>query len=255
VAVAAKKKKRKSAHSSSQWGVKLAGIVLCAFFVLGVITGLSRPGHQLALRIHALLALWPHHSGSALIPDGFTAMSNGPTPDGNDNSVALVRRDGGFYVLDPAGDLRGPVAPEAQPDLPILSGPALAYADAPQLMRDAAVMVRAEAGLNHLISEMRVASDSTATLFLEHPQVSITIDENRSAAGIRRAVQMLHLWQGHQQLLAAIDLTASDEAVVRLKPAAFGRAGINAEMQKVAFTSARTGGVGHSKYYAAGGGR
>jgi hypothetical protein len=238
VAVAAKKKKRKSAHSGSQWGVKLAGIVLCAFFVLGVITGLSRPGHQLALRIHALLALWPHHSGSAVIPDGFTALPIARSTSGKDNAVALVRRDGGFYVLNSSGDLRGPIAPETQPDLPILSGAALAEADEAQLMQDAAVMVRAEAGLNHLVSEMSVASDGTATLFLEHPQVAVTIDESRGAAGIQRAVQMLHLWQGHQQLLAAIDLTAPDEAVVRLKPAAFDRAGVNNRMQKVAFISA-----------------
>jgi hypothetical protein len=237
VAVAAKKKKRKTARSSSQWGVKLAGIVLCAFFVLGVITGLSRPGHQLALRIHALLALWPHHSGSALIPDGFAALPITPSNNGNDNAVALVRRDGGFYVLNSSGDLRGPIAPETQPDLPILSGPALADADEAQLVQDAAVMVRAEAGLNHLVSEMRVASDGTATLFPDHPQVAVTIDESRSAAGIQRAVQMLHLWQGHQELLAAIDLTAPDEAVVRLKPAAFGRAGLASRMRKVAFTS------------------
>lgn len=237
MAAAAKKKKRKTAQSSSQWGLKLAGIVLCAFFVLGVITGLSRPGHQLALRIHALLALWPHHSGSALIPDGFTALPIIPSSSREDNAVALVRRDGGFYVLNSSGDLRGPIAPEAQPDLPILSGTALADADEAQLVQDAAVMVRAEAGLNHLVSEMSVASDGTATLFLDHPQVAVTIDESSSSTGIQRAVQMLHLWQGHQQLLAAIDLTAPDEAVVRLKPAAFDREDTDSRMRKVTFTS------------------
>jgi hypothetical protein len=253
--VAAKKKKRKSAHSSSQWGVKLAGIVLCAFFVLGVITGLSRPGHQLALRIHALLALWPHHSGSALIPDGFTALPNIPSNSRNNDAVALVRRDGGFYVLNLSGALRGPIAPEAQPDLPILSGTALADADETELMRDAAVMVRAEAGLNHLVSEMSVASDGTAVLFLDHPQVAVTIDESRSAAGIQHAAQMLRLWQGHQQLLAAIDLTAPDEAVVRLKPAAFDRTGVNSRMQKVAFTSELAGTSHRGQQDAAGRGR
>jgi hypothetical protein len=235
VAVVAKKK-RKSTHSS-QWGVRLAGIVLCVFFVLGVITGLSRPGHQLALRIHALLALWPHHSGSALIPDGLTALPIIPSNRGNDNAVALVRRDSSFYLLNSSGDLRGPIAPEAQPDLPILSGAALADADEDQLVQDAAVMVRAEAALNHLVSEMTVGSDGTATLFLEHPQVAVTIDESRSAAGIQRATQMLRLWQGHQQLLAAIDLTAPDEAVVRLKAAAFDRTGVINRVQKVALTS------------------
>jgi hypothetical protein len=255
VAVAAKKKKRKNAHNSSQWGVKLAGIVLCAFFVLGVITGLSGPGHQLALRIHTLLALWPRHSGSALIPDGFAALPITSSNIGNDNAVALVRRDGGFYLLASSGDLRGPIAPEAQPDLPILNGAALADADEAQLVQDAAVMVRAEASLNHLVSEMSVASDGTATLFLDHPQVAVTIDESRSDAGIRRAAQMLHLWQGHQQLLAAIDLTAPYEAVVRLKPAAFDRAGVNSRMQKVAFTSAPAEGQRRGNQDTAGRGR
>jgi len=247
VAEAAKKKKRKSAYSSNQWGVRLAGIVLCAFFVLGLITGLSRPGHQLALRIHGLLALWPHHNGSALIPDGFTSLPNTPSVDGNDNPVALVRRDDGFYVLNSSGELRGPIAPENQPDLPILSGTAVADADEAELMRDAAVMVRAEAGLNHLVSEMSVVSDGTATLFLDHLQVAVMIDENRSAVGIQRAAQMLHLWQGHQQLLAAIDLTSEDEAVVRLRPAAFDRSAANGEIRKVAFTGAPPRAIGHSE--------
>jgi len=236
--VAAKKKKRKSTYSSSQWGVRLAGIVLCAFFVLGVITGLSRPGHELALRMHALFALWPHHSGSALIPDGFAGLQGTPSRYRNDNSIALVRRDGGFYVLNSAGDLHGPIAPEAQPDLPILSGPAISAAGSAELMRDAAVMVRAEAGLNHLVSEMAAASDGTATLFLEHPRVAVSIELNRSEAGIQRAVRIMHLWQGHQQLLAAIDLTVPGEAVVRLTPEAFDQARSAGRMREVAFTSA-----------------
>jgi hypothetical protein len=210
--------------------------VLCAFFALGVITGLSRPGHQLALRMRALLALWPHHSGSALIPDRFTAEPVISSNSGSDEAVAVVRRDGGFYLLNSAGDLRGPIAQEEQPDLPILSGSAIGDADAAELMRDAAVMVRAEAGLNHLVSEMRTESDGTATLFLDHPQLAVTINENRSVTGIQRAVQLLHLWQRHQQLLVAIDLTSPDEAVVRLKPYALERAGASGGMREVAFT-------------------
>ena len=235
--MAAKKKKRKSANNSSQWGVKLAGIVLCAFFALGVITGLSRPGHELAVRMRAVLGLWPHHSGSDLIPDGFTALPSVPSRNGNVEAVVLVRREGEFYVLNSAGELRGPTAPEAQPDLPILSGPAIADAGAAELIQHAAVMVRAEAGLNHLVSEMTVAPDDTATLFLEHPRLAVTIDMSRSAVGIQRAVRILHLWRGHQQLLAAIDLTGPDEAVVRLKPEAFEQAGA-VGAQKVAFTLA-----------------
>jgi hypothetical protein len=237
VAAAGKKKKRKSAPSG-QWGFRLAGIVLCAFFVLGLITGLSGPGHQLAQRIHALLALWPHHSGSALIPDGFTALPKAPSLKGEESPILLVRRDGGFYLLDAAGDLRGPIVPETQPDLPILSGEGIATADSATLLRDAAVLVRAEAGLNHLVSEMETKSDGTATLFLEHPQASLAIQLNNDMAGIQHAARILQMWRGHEGLLAAIDLTAPDEAVVRLRDDAADAADAGASMRAVSFASA-----------------
>lgn len=241
---AAKKKQRKSGNSS-QWGFRLAGIVLCAFFVLGVITGLSRPGHMLALRIHALLDLWPHHSGSALIPGGFTAIPGLGPSNGNDGAGALIKRDDGFYVLKFTGDMRGPIAPEAQPDLPILSGPSMAEADATQLMQDAAVMVRAEADLNQLVSEMKAGPDGTATLFLEHTRAAVVIDVSRSGAEIERAARILRMWRGHQQMIAVIDLTTPDEAVVRLKPSAFDRAGAASAVQDVAYESARPPTLGH----------
>jgi hypothetical protein len=243
--VAAAKKKQRKGANSSQWGFRLAGIVLCAFFVLGVITGLSRPGHMLALRIRALLDLWPHHSGSALIPDGFTAIPGLVPFNGNDGAVALVKRDDGFYVLYSTGEMRGPITPESQPDLPILSGPSVAGADAAQLMQDAAVMVRAEADLNQLISEMKAGSDGTATLFLEHTRAAVVIDVSRSGDEIERAARILRMWRGHQQMLAVIDLTTPDEAVVRLKPAAFDRAGATSAVQDVAYESAPPAAIGH----------
>jgi hypothetical protein len=244
VAVAAKKKRRKSAPSG-QWGFRLAGIVLCAFFVLGLITGLSGPGHQLALRIHALLALWPHHSGSALIPDGFAGVPDAPSFKGDENPVALVRRDGGFCLLDAAGDLRGPIVPEAQPDLPILSGDGIADADPATLVRDAAILVRAEAGLNRVVSEMAIAPDDTATLFLEHPQTSVVIDMNRGAAGIQRAARILGMWRGHERILAAIDLTGPEEAVVRVHAGALGEANPAGGLREVSFASSPAREVNH----------
>ena len=82
-----------------------------------------------------------------------------------------MRRNGGFYLLDAAGDLRGPIVPEAQPDLPILSGDG--DCRVPMRQRWCATppcwCVRRR-GLNHLVSEMATASDDTATLFLDHPQ-------------------------------------------------------------------------------------
>ena len=243
---AAKKKRRKSAPSG-QWGFRLAGIVLCAFFVLGLITGLSGPGHQLALRIHALLTLWPHHSGSALIPDGFAGVPEAPSFRGDENPVALVRRDGGFCLLDAAGDLRGPIVPEAQPDLPILSGDGVADADPLTLLRDSAILVRAEAGLNRVVSEMAVAPDDTATLFLEHPQTSVVIDMNRDAAEIRRAARILGMWRDHEQMLAAIDLMGPNEAVVRLHTGALGEANAAGGLREVSFAPTTAGGVNHHR--------
>jgi len=236
--VAAAKKKQRKSGNSGQWGFRLAGIVLCAFFVLGVITGLSRPGHVLALRIRALLDLWPHHNSSALIPDGFTSLPEIAPSSGNDGAVALIKRDDGFHVLNSNGELRGPIAPESQPDLPILSGPSVATADTAQLMQDAAVMVRAEADLNQLVSEMKAGADGTATLFLEHTRAAVVIDVNRSGPEIERAARILRMWRGHQQLLAVIDLTTPDEAIVRLKAAAFEQAEAGSAIRDVAFATA-----------------
>src|ERR1700686_2577884 len=66
VAVAAAKRKNNK-RSASQWGFRLVGIVLCAFFVLGVITGLSRPGRTLALRVQTILNLWPGPGHSSIM--------------------------------------------------------------------------------------------------------------------------------------------------------------------------------------------
>jgi cell division septal protein FtsQ len=160
--------------------------------------------------------------------------------------VALVRRNGGFYLLDAAGDLRGPIVPEAQPDLPILSGDGIAEADAATLVRDATVLVRAEARLNHLVSEMETAADDTATLFLEHPQTAIVIDLNHDAAGIQRAVRILHMWRGHERMIAAIDLTGSDEAVVRLRQGVQDQAdAAGGSLAQVAFAPATARHAGH----------
>jgi cell division septal protein FtsQ len=160
--------------------------------------------------------------------------------------VALVRRNGGFYLLDGAGDLRGPIVPEAQPDLPILSGDCIADADAPTLVRDATVLVRAEARLNHLVSEMKTASDDTATLFLDHPQAAIVIDLNRDAASIQRGVRILQMWRGHERMIAAIDLTSPDEAVVRLRQGVQDQAGTAAGgLAEVAFAPATGNGASH----------
>ena len=223
VAVAATKRK-KSKTSASHWGFRLAGIVLCAFFVLGVITGLSRPGRTFALRVQNVLNLWPGPGHSSIIPAAFLG---GPGLEPavhrhvQGSAIALVQRADGFYALDSDGGLLGPVSPAAQGDMPILTG-AGALAAQPSLLIDyAEALVRAEAGLGAVVSEMRIATDGTATIFLEHPRIEVAFDLNRMTVELARAVAVLGIWRGHEDLVASLDLTTPGQAVMRMKPAAF----------------------------------
>ena len=238
VAVAAAKRK-KSKPSASQWGFRLAGILLCAFFVLGVITGLSRPGRTLATRVQTILNLWPGPGHSSLIPAAFlggTVIEPTVHRRTLGSSIALVQRDDGFYALDSDGVLRGPVAPAAQGDMPILSGAGALAAQPAQLIDDAEALVRAEAGLGAVVSEMRIATDSTATIFLEHPRLEITFDIDRMAFELSRAVTVLRMWRGHEDLIASLDLTTPGQAVMQMKPAAFAGARYGSRTQTVALT-------------------
>jgi hypothetical protein len=223
VAVAAAKKK-KNKTSASHWGFRLAGIVLCAFFVLGVITGLSRPGRTFALRIEALINFWPSPGHSSILPAVFTGGTViKPTllPRAQGAAVALVQRSDGFYILDSDGALRGPVAPAAQGDMPILSGSGALNAQPFELIDDAAALVRAEASLGAVVSEMRVDGDGTAAIFLEHPRIAITFDIGRAAIEFARAIDVLKIWRGHESLIASLDLTTPGQAVMQMRPAAF----------------------------------
>lgn len=206
--------KRGKAKERSQWTGRLAGIALCAFFALGVLTGLSPSGHDLSLRVKHLLRLAP----KAFEPSEVSAPS---TPAPTAGAIALVEHPDGFYELDPQGDLHGPVSPSNENDMPILSGAALANASAQRLLDCASIVVRAEAGWGLRISEMRVDREEMATLFLDRPALAITLDFDQSAIEIERAAQVLAIWRGHRDLLAALDLTVPGQAVVRLRPAAF----------------------------------
>ena len=229
VAVAAAKTK-KNKTNASHWGFRLAGIVLCVFFVLGVITGLSRPGRTFALRMQALLNLWPGPGHSSIIPAAFLSGTTlEPTvyrraaaaPPAPGSEVALVQRGDGFYALDSLGGLRGPVAPATQGDMPILTGAAALAATPAQLIDYAEALVRAEASLGAVVSEMRIGSDRTATIFLEHPRIEVAFDLDRTALELARALAVLRLWRGHEDLIAALDLTTPGQAVMRMKPVAF----------------------------------
>ncbi len=223
VAVAAAKRKNKKT-SASHWGYRLAGLVLCAFFVLGVMTGLSHPGRSLALRLASLVKLWPGFGHSSIIPAVFaggTIIKPTLMPLAPGTAIALVQRGDGFYTLNSDGVLLGPVTPAGQGDMPILSGPAVLDAQPPTLMRDAATLVRAEADLGSVVSEMHIDADGVAAIFLDHPRVAITFDIDRSAIEFARALQVLKMWRGHENLIASLDLTTPGQAVMQLTPGAF----------------------------------
>ncbi|MGH7841000.1 MAG: hypothetical protein ACREQT_05695 [Candidatus Binataceae bacterium] len=207
---AAKRKTRKS-KETADWSWRLAGIALCAFFALGVMTGLSRSGRSLAQRVEAILHAMPRLSW--LRP---AAIAAAPAPRGGDGAIALVERTDGFYVLDAAGGLRGPVAPAAETDMAIISGPA-ASEPGPQLIEYASVMIRAEATLGLTVSEMRVTADGEATLYLERPAIPIAIDLAEPAIELERAAQILALWRGRRELIAGLDMTVADQGVVRVR--------------------------------------
>jgi hypothetical protein len=230
VAVAAAKKKKSQAASGWSW--RLAGIALCAFFVLGVLTGLSPSGRLLARRIEALLARLPRTGRSQLIPAAYQTLRL-RSPDGVSRPssastnmhppfgvIALVEHADGFYQLDGTGELRGPISPVDAADLPVLSGAGVENAGASPLVEYAGQLVRAEAALSAMVSEMRVESNGTATLFLDRPHVAIVLASNQVPLQLARAAQVLDLWRGHRELMETINMTTPGEAVVRPKPGA-----------------------------------
>jgi hypothetical protein len=240
-AVAAAVAKKKQTKKGAGWSWRLAGIALCAFFALGVITGLSRAGRQFAVRLEAVLHLWPELNRSAMVPIGDASGTDrdAPAPRKVLASVALVERTDGFYTLDAGGELRGPVSPAMQGDLPVLSGVGVQNAPPAELLEDAATLVRSEAALSTMISEMRADRDGIATLFLDHPRLPIVIALEDAALEVARSAQVLRLWRSHQDLIAVLDMTASGQAVIRLKPGALENARRASDVRKAAVTAPR----------------
>jgi len=219
----------------------LLGLVLCAFFVLGVITGFSAVGRELAVRVSDLFySLTGRFSrpavSSELIERWFDQQVSRaelglgvrfstlwrrrvharPTGD----PIAIVERHDGFYWLFADGELRGPVSPTSTDDLPILSGPGMESARGGELVGFAAVMVRAEAQLSRLVSEMIVDDDGTAALYLDHARTSVIFDLDAVPLEMGRAAEILGRWHDRQEMIAAIDMTTPGEAVVRMTEAA-----------------------------------
>jgi cell division protein FtsQ len=216
VAVAAKRKKSKN---SAHWSWRLAGLVLCAFFALGVMTGVSQPGHVLARRLQTLLSFWTHLGHFALVPSAFSqeriVQSQSPR-NAESAPVALVERTDGFYVLRSEGALRGPVSLVSAADLPVLSGAGTRDAVTPQLLEYAGVLVRAEAELSQPVSEMRVGADGNASLFLDRSRTEIILGLDHAPLELTRAARVIRLWHGHEQLLTSLDMSTPGQAVMRL---------------------------------------
>ena len=212
----------------------MVGIVLCAFFVFGVMTGFSAPGRALTLRFSNFFSSYStridraaapaspllerlrealrsieHQVGIASAPAAKTA---GVRPGG---AIAMVERHDGFYALFSDGELEGPVSPNAEGDLPILSGERVENGRGIDLVGYAATMVRAEAELSHLVSEMSVDNGAVAALYLDGARTEVLIDLDNAPAEIKRANEVLGKWRGRERMLAALDMTMPDEAVVR----------------------------------------
>ena len=183
----------------------MGGLVVCAFFALGVMTGFSTAGRAVALRASASLTTYRDQIVDSLAPARTTAANysavllqwaerariyhhaaNQPgaaaisAGDVRDGAIAIVERHDGFYQLFSGGELRGPVSPAKQGDLPVLSGAALDNARGSQMVDYASELVRAETQLSEIISEMHVGDDGTASLFLERERTEVVIDLDRA---------------------------------------------------------------------------
>ncbi len=219
----------------------MGGLVVCAFFALGVMTGFSTAGRAATLRVAAALSSYRDQIMDSIAPArttaaGYSAVlvewagragiyhrgTQGPgaaaisAGDMRDGAIAVVERRDGFYELFSGGELRGPVSPGKQGDLPVLSGTALDNARGMQMVDYAAELVRAETQLSEIISEMQVDDDGTASLFLERERTEVVVDLDRAAAELQRAIKVRQQWQGRENLIAALDLTTPGLAVVRL---------------------------------------
>ncbi len=236
--------KKKKTEGASGWSPRLAGVLLCAFFVLGVITGFSEAGRRVAMRTKNLLTTWTDRTLAKLGPFRHAAdtfdQSIAPieallklrhpaatpaSPDAAelsrahdaDDPIAIIERRDGFYALLAGGEIRGPVSPAQQPNLPIMSGPGVENAKTPDLLSDAAVLVRTEAQMSSLVSEMRIEDDGTASFYLDRERMAVVVDLERQAVELPRALDILKQWQGRERLIAMLDMTTPDMAVVRLK--------------------------------------
>ena len=242
----------------------MGGLVVCAFFALGVMTGFSTTGRVVTLRASATLNSYRDQIIDSLAPARIAAASYSAVlvewagrtgvyrrashrpgaaeiSAGNmrEGAIAIVERRDGFYELFSGGELRGPVSPGGQGDLPVLSGSALDKARGTQMVDYAAALVRAETQLSEIISEMRVNSDATASLFLERERTEVVIDLDRATTELQRAIKVRQQWQGRENLIAALDMTTPGQAVVRLHAGDSNHSKHKGAVRKVSFQPSR----------------
>jgi hypothetical protein len=240
----------------------MGGLVVCAFFALGVMTGFSTTGRAVTLRAAAAIGSYRDQFMDSIAPARATAATysavlvewagragiyrrgtQGPgaaaisAGDMRDGAIAVVVRHDGFYELFSGGELRGPVTPGKQGDLPVLSGASLDNARGTQMVDYAAELVRAETQLSEIISEMQVDDDGTASLFLERERTEVIVDLDSATTELQRAIKVRQQWQGRENLIAAVDLTTPGFAVVRLHAAEDNHSKHKVRIRKVSFQS------------------
>lgn len=211
--------RRRKAKEVTSWGWRLGGVVLASFFALGMMAGVSPGGRALVARIDASSAALRGQAAEIIAPVIFfwRGLPSAPLRPGASDTVAIVERRDGFYALSERNALVGPISPQAQGDLPVLSGAAVQNASVDELLRYASILVRAEATLSALISEMRVDDDGEAVFFLVRSQTRLTIDLESAPLELERASELLARWQDHQRLVAGLDMTTPGQAVMELR--------------------------------------
>ena len=71
--------------------------------------------------------------------------------------------------------------------------------------------------MSSLVSEMRIDNDGTASFYLDRERMAVVVDLDQEAVELPRALDVLKQWQGRERLIAMLDMTTPDMAVVRLK--------------------------------------
>jgi hypothetical protein len=213
--------RKKKTQSVSDWSWRLAGVVLCAFFGLGMLAGLGVARRSSVLAVPSRLLEYGSRLLKGISPLSRAALAQPQLfPSSHHGfAVAMLERKDGFYALSSTGELRGPVSAQAEDDLPILTGAVLENARPAELLEYAETLVRAEAALGELVSEMSVAEDSTAALYLERSRTEIDLDLANSAPELEHASFLLRSWRGHRDHIAALDMTMPGQAVMRLTSA------------------------------------